>query len=123
MNWKNLFENTLIALLWVLIGAFIGYQITISTAKLIAQTNQEAILAAINKPKEINHNQTENIAQLDIKKIKKSDSLNIHFNHLPKTTPILHHDGTPSPCNPEAIYKKLAKMSIKEFKQFKQKYK
>lgn len=122
MNWKNLFENTLIALLWVLIGAFIGYQITISTAKVVAQTNQEAILAAIDKPKEVNHNQTENIAQLGIKKIKRSDSLRINFNHLPTTTPILYNGAKSSPCDTQAIYRQLAKMNIKDFRKFKQKY-
>ncbi len=101
INWKNTAENAFIALIFISIGAFIGYTASIQTAKVtterILKANNEIIMAAVKKQTTEITNNIENSFKTEIKKQKvKGGSQN-----TTTTNPLL--DNTPE-INSEIFY-------------------
>ena len=80
INWENTAENLVLIIVSVFVGAIIGYYASIFTAeKMIEQmtpTIKEAILKETTK--------IENKIDLQIDKIKKSETIDINVNQTPK---------------------------------------
>lgn len=81
INWKNTAENLIIMIVVFLVGAYVGYKASIiATDKAIAQL-KPTIEKAIDK--ETITNTITNAIDLEIRKIKKSDTLTFNITQQP----------------------------------------
>ena len=81
INWKNTAENLGITIVIFLVGSFVGFKASTSaTDNAIAQL-KPTIEKAIDK--ETIKNEIKNEIDLNIDKVKKSDSIQININQKP----------------------------------------
>ncbi len=84
INYKNLAENLMIVVVSVLLGGTIGFFAAVKSHKLTVEQLRPTIERAIDK--ETIKNEIKN--EIDIHKIKKSDSLKIIFDPTNNQKPI-----------------------------------
>ncbi len=81
INWKDATQNLLIALICISFGAFGGYKMARNAQNDVIKQLIPTIEKAIDK--ETIMNKIENKINVEIDKIKKSDSLNINIIQTP----------------------------------------